>query len=284
MSSTEPSRPAPSPDAQGATPGFAPPAAQPSTGSPQPAPLPPYASQPYASYPGVQNGTPYPGQPSAGWQNPQPYASQPYAGQQNAGQLYAGQQYPGQPYAGQQHPGQPYAGQQHPGQPYPGQPYPGQPYAQTSPAVASAPATEKVGRGLLFSLGGIVVGVVITILLWKMNFIASITSFAMAYATIWLYTKGAGTPPRRGVGGVIAVIVAGVVVSLASVVVVDALDYLAAREPDASLGEKADFVVYNLLQPGVWQGYAGNVAMYFLFAALGTFGLIRQLGRAKGAR
>ncbi|MFT4110354.1 hypothetical protein [Propionicimonas sp.] len=303
MSSTEPSSPVPSPDGTGTTPGFTAPATQPSNGYPQPGPSQPYAasapggyappgpaaaqpSSPYAS----QQATPYPGQPSAGQQYPAPpYQGQGYAGQPYQGQPYQGQPYPAQPYPGPQYPGQQHpvpssAGLPYPGQPFPGQPPAGQPYAQPAPVLAPAAPTEQVGRGLLFSLGGIVVGVVITILLWKLNFIASITSFAMAYATIWLYTKGAGTPPRRGVGGVIAIIVAGVVVSLASVVAVDALDYLATQYPDASFGEKADFVLSNLLQPDVWQSYAGNVVMYFLFAALGTFGLIRQLGRAKGAR
>ncbi len=172
-------------------------------------------------------------------------------------------------------------------QPYPPQPYVPQPPAEQpvgwAPGAAAQPHEEKVGRGLLFSLGGIVVGVVLTVLLWKVGFFASITSFAMAYATVWLYTRGAGAPPKKGVGAVIGVIVIGVVVSLASIVTADALDYLASDYPDASIAEKADFVAYNLLRPEVWQDYSTNVVMFVIFAALGTFGLIRQLGRARGA-
>lgn len=172
-------------------------------------------------------------------------------------------------------------------QPYPPQPYVPQPPAEQpigwAPGAAVQPHEEKVGRGLLFSLGGIVVGVVLTVLLWKVGFFASITSFAMAYATVWLYTKGAGAPPKKGVGAVIGVIVIGVVVSLASIVTADALDYLASDYPDASIAEKADFVAYNLVRPEVWQDYSTNVVMFVIFAALGTFGLIRQLGRARGA-
>jgi hypothetical protein len=167
------------------------------------------------------------------------------------------------------------AGQQPPDAPVPP--------VEWTPAPVAAMPEERVGRGLVFSLGGIVVGVVLTVLLWKLNFVASITSFAMAYAVIWLYTKGAGSAPRKGVGAVIGVIVAGVVISLASVVATDALDYLAVDYPDATLAEKADFVWYNLTLPEVWQAYSTEVAMYVLFAALGTFGLIRQLGRAQRA-
>ena len=161
-------------------------------------------------------------------------------------------------------------------------PYPA-PDAATGWAAAPAPPPERVGRGLLFSLGGIVVGVVLTVVIWKLNFIASLTSFAMAYACVWLYTRGAGSAPRKGVGGLIAVIVAGVMVSLASVIAVDALDYLGQDYPDATLAEKVDFVLTNIFRAEVWQSYTSEVLMYLLFAALGTFGLIRQLGRAKGA-
>ncbi|PKQ23331.1 MAG: hypothetical protein CVT65_08630, partial [Actinobacteria bacterium HGW-Actinobacteria-5] len=135
-----------------------------------------------------------------------------------------------------------------------------------------------------FSLGGIVVGVVLTVVVWKLNFIASITSFAMAYVCIWLYVKGAGSAPRKGVGALIGVIVLGVAISLSSVVAVDALDYLGQDYPDSTLAEKVDFVFYNLFRAEVWESYTTEVLMYVVFAALGTFGLIRQLGRARGAR
>jgi hypothetical protein len=139
-----------------------------------------------------------------------------------------------------------------------------------------------VGRGLLFSLGGIVVGVVLTVVLWKLNFIASITSFAMAYSAIWLYAKGAGRGPAKGAAGVIGVIALGVVACLASLVVADALTALAAY-PEIQGAEKAQLVVAALLDPSVWGDYTREVLMYLLFAALGTFGLIRQLGRARRA-
>lgn len=186
------------------------------------------------------------------------------------------------PQAYPQQPGYPPA---QPPYPAPGEAtgWPGAPGEATGLPTAPTQPIERVGRGLLFSLGGIVVGVVLTVLIWKLNFIASLTSFAMAYACVWLYTRGAGRAPRKGVGALIAVIVAGVVVSLASVIAVDALDYLGQDYPDATLTEKVDFVLSNIFRPEVWQSYTSEVLMYVLFAALGTFGLIRQLGRAKGA-
>jgi len=162
-------------------------------------------------------------------------------------------------------------------------PAPGVPPTPQAPAPwASSAPRERVGRGLLFSLGGIVVGVVLTVVLWKLNFIASITSFAMAYSAIWLYAKGAGRGPAKGAAGVISVIALGVVACLASLVVADALTALAAY-PEIQGAEKAQLVVAALLDPSVWGDYTREVLMYLLFAALGTFGLIRQLGRARRA-
>jgi hypothetical protein len=57
----------------------------------------------------------------------------------------------------------------------------------------------------------------------------------------------------------------------------------AGDTPDATLAEKADFVWHNLTRTEVWQAYSSEVVMYVLFAALGTFGLIRQLGQARRA-
>lgn len=167
---------------------------------------------------------------------------------------------------------------------------PVEPTAATPDAPDAAPATENpavetvenVGRGLLFSLGGIVVGVVLTLVVWQFGFIASITSLVLAYVAIWLYAKGAGHPPVKGAMPVVGVIVVGVALSLVAMVAADALAYANQEFPEASFAEKFDFVTYNLLRGEVWQGYATDAFMFLVFAGLGTFGLIRQLGRAKG--
>lgn len=284
MSQTEPSASTP---ANGAVPASATPAGPPDFAAPgAPTGFPPTYPAPGA-YPSPQSYAPqaYPAQPST----PQSYAPQAYPAQPSTPQPYPAQSYPAQPYPPQQPSVSPQAYAQQPSAP---QPYAQQPYAQQppvgqpadwAPGAVAPTREERVGRGVLFSLGGIVVGVVLTVVLWKIGFFASITSFAMAYATVWLYAKGAGAPPRKGVPAVIGVIVVGVVVSLSSIVAADALDYLASDYPDATLAQKADFVLYNILRPEVWQDYTSSAAMFVIFAALGTFGLIRQLGRARRA-
>jgi hypothetical protein len=142
---------------------------------------------------------------------------------------------------------------------------------------------ERVGRGLLFSLGAIVIGVALTMIIYRLGFIASITSFVLAYAAIWLYTLGAGTAPRKGVWAVLGVIVVGVALSIVSMVVTELLTYLAEEYPAAALADKIDFVMLNLGNADLWGEFTTDILMYVVFAVLGTFGLVRQLGRARKA-
>ncbi len=278
MSANEP--PVPTPDGHPA-PVHAPDFTAPTGFAPAPAPYP--ASPGYSTPAGQGAPVSPPAPPSpapAGYPSPQAYpapatypAQQPYP---DPATHPAPQGYPAAPtYAAP-------AGQPAPAA-YPAYaPAPGIPGPTVAPAAVGT-ATERVGRGLVFSLGSIVVGVALTMVLWQLNFIASITSFAMAYSAIWLYTKGAGRSPARGAAGLILVIVLGVAASLASLVVADSLTYLAQNYPEAPLGAKLQFVLEDLANPGIWENYTRDIAMYVLFAALGTFRLVRLLGRARRA-
>jgi hypothetical protein len=161
--------------------------------------------------------------------------------------------------------------------------YPPVPGTPVPAVVNPAAGEERVGRGLLFSLGGIVVGIALTVVMWKLSFFASFTSLAMAYSVAWLYTKGAGRAPSKGAPGVIAVIVLGVAACLASLIATDTLTAIALDFPEAPVALQVRAVAENVFNPGVWQQYTREVFMYLLFAALGTVGLIRQLGRARRA-
>lgn len=153
------------------------------------------------------------------------------------------------------------------------------PLSQPVDAAAAVSSSERVGLGVLYSLGGVVLGVVATAALWQAGFIASITSAVMAWACIWLYTKGAGHAPRKGVFAVVAVIIAGVALSSAAVIATDAVDYVRTTVPGSSISDYADTVVAALTTPEVWAEYATDIGMLLLFAALGTVGIIMQLAR-----
>lgn len=145
-------------------------------------------------------------------------------------------------------------------------------------AGVSVPVVENVGRGLLFSLAAIPLGVAAAVLIWQLGFIASITSFAIAAGAAWLYTRGAGSVPRVGLVPLIVVIVAGVVASFLAVVISDMVHFYNTPE-GAELGwpSATSFVMGNLFAPEVLGTYGTDMAMFGVFAALGVFGTLRRL-------
>jgi hypothetical protein len=145
-------------------------------------------------------------------------------------------------------------------------------------AGVQVPVTEAVGRGLLFSLVAIPVGVAAAVLIWQLGFIASITSFAIAAGAAWLYSRGAGTAPRAGLVPLIAVILTGVALSFLAIVAADLVSYYNTPE-GAALGwpSASAFVMAHLFDPEVLGSYGTDLAMFGVFAALGIFGTVRRL-------
>lgn len=137
---------------------------------------------------------------------------------------------------------------------------------------------EIVPRGILFSLAAIPLGMALSILIWKMGFVASISSFAIAAAAVWLYTKGSTQVPRRGLLPVIGVIVVGVVASFFAIVAADLVEFYGSPQGQ-SLGypSSVDFVSANLFNGSVLSSYGTDLVMFIVFAALGIFGTLRRL-------
>lgn len=279
------------------TPGFLPPRQYPEPGqgaqldgparsqeadSPQPpedgsySPPGPRYAQAEAPYPA--GGTPYP-QPGAPYPNPGPSYPQPGSPYPGADATYP---QPGTPYP---QPGTPYP---QPGAPVPSaadQPPAAQVWgADANPGAAVPTGPENVGRGILFSLLGIVIGAVLAAVIYQWGFIASITSFAMAWAAGWLYAKGAGAPPRKGVVPLIVVIVFGVVLSLFAMLGWSLYSEFSAEFPGAAASDVLPVVLEYLFYPEVWQVFATDALIFVLFAALGTFSVLRQLGRTAAAQ
>jgi hypothetical protein len=163
----------------------------------------------------------------------------------------------------------------------------GQPFVapQASvPVAAQAAPVELVGRGLLFSLGAIPVGMLAAVVIWKMGFVASISSFVIAGGATMLYAKGAGAAPRRGLLPVIGVILVGVAASFFAIVAADIVDAY-HTEVGQSLGYASwlDMVTANLFNPDVISSYGQDGVMFVAFAALGVFGTMRRLLAARRA-
>lgn len=155
-----------------------------------------------------------------------------------------------------------------PEQPYGSQPVP-QPAAQ--PVVI-----ENVAKGMFFALGAVLVGIALTVVLWRAGFIAAITSYILAAGAIFLYAKGAGTTPKKGLIPVLILIVAGIVVAFFGVVASDAWDAY-DKFGDALPGSRFSFITDNIFRGEVLKSYGKDIAMFGIFAALGVYSTLRRL-------
>jgi hypothetical protein len=134
---------------------------------------------------------------------------------------------------------------------------------------------ERVGRGLGIASVAIVAGIVLTVVIWRLGYVASISSFLLAAGATYAYTWAAGAAPRKGAVPLILFIVLGVIVGFLTMVASDALK---AYDELGVLGvSKWSFVRQMVFNTEVLRSYAGDMLFYFGFAALGIFGTLRGL-------
>ena len=151
--------------------------------------------------------------------------------------------------------------------------------AEGTASVPAAPPRERVGLGLLGALGGVVLGAVLSVVVWNLGFIASITSFVLAAAAVFLYGKLAGGAPRKGLVPLVLLIVAGVVVTFFVMIGYDAAvayDEVTGQQGPASMS-KAEFVRGAVTDPTVLEAYGKDMLFFFGFAALGAYSTIKRL-------
>ncbi len=142
--------------------------------------------------------------------------------------------------------------------------------------VAVQEGPENVGMGIALSLLSIVIGAGLTIALAQVGFIASITAWAAAAAAVWLYTKGAGSGPRKGIVPLLVVVLVGVAVQFFALI--GAALWKAYRGRGGS-GGQWQFVLSNLFNPDAIGDYLINGVMLLVFAGLGIAGILRGLTR-----
>ena len=93
---------------------------------------------------------------------------------------------------------------------------------QLNPSSAES-TTENVQRGLLFSLGAIVVAIVGYVILsgvvGRYGYITGVIAIAIPLIGGWLYTKGAGTPPKAGRMPWIGIMIVAVIIGALTIFV-----------------------------------------------------------------
>ncbi len=140
-------------------------------------------------------------------------------------------------------------------------------------------------KGALFSLGGPVVGTILWVIVWEMGFIASLVSFVMAWLTVWLYKKGAGSLDRKALYIILPVILFGVVLSLFASFVADAVNFLMSDTLKGvgamTILKSSEFWAYikdNLFHNADLLGsYKGDVFFSVVLAALGAYGTVKEV-------
>ena len=152
---------------------------------------------------------------------------------------------------------------------------PAYPTSLSDPAEPPEP-TEFVARGLLSALVAIAGGIVVTVLIWRIGSIASVTGFIVAVGAVYLYSKGAGAQPRKGLVPLITLIVIGVIATFFAVMVSDAWDVYgnaALRGGEGRLG----FIEDNIFRGDVVRSHGQDMAMFAVFAVLGIFSPLHRL-------
>ncbi len=143
----------------------------------------------------------------------------------------------------------------------------------------SVTTPENVSMGILFAIGGVLVGMVAAAAVYHFGFIASIVALGMAIGCLWLYGKGAGSPPRKGAVPLLVLIILGLV--LAWLFTLGTELYLAATEQGATAAEALSFASSMLFDGRLWSATGTDALIFFLFGALGLFGSVRQLLAAR---
>lgn len=145
-----------------------------------------------------------------------------------------------------------------------------------------AEPVEIVSRGILWSLAAIPLGMIVAVVIWRLGFIASISTFVVAGAAAWLYAKGATTMPRRGLLPLVGVILVGVALSFMAIVASDIVEFWGTPE-GKEFGYDSVWAMLqnNLFNTEVLGSYGSDLAMFVGFAALGVFGTLRQLASAR---
>ncbi len=158
------------------------------------------------------------------------------------------------------------------------------PEANQSQAPAWPPArpvrtAENVGRGALFALPALPIGVVLWLVIWNFGWMSSLVTFAAAAMAARFYVMGAGGLSRKGVWVIATITAATAILSFVAGVWLDAAKYINSQPLSLiTSSEPWDLMNYNLANnPNFVKSYMGDFFMALLFGALGCFFTLRRM-------
>ncbi len=139
---------------------------------------------------------------------------------------------------------------------------------------------EDVGRGAIFALAALPLGIIVWMIIWNFGWMTSFVTFGVAALAARLYVLGTGgTLSRKGVWIVASITAATALLAFLGGVWLDAVSYIGGSPLAMALDpEPWDLMAYNLqTNPDFVKGYAGDFLMALLFGALGCFFTLRAL-------
>ncbi|MEI7631884.1 MAG: hypothetical protein WCJ60_01015 [bacterium] len=137
---------------------------------------------------------------------------------------------------------------------------------------------ENVAKGLLFASLAIPIAVIFVLLLWNMGFMASLTSFALAYLATYLYLIGARHTPLKGAKYLLFIIMIGIVISFFAIVAADLFKLYGALHTKYEIKiSRLEFIQNNIFKLEVLKYYAKDAGFFLLFAVLGSYRQIMLL-------
>ena len=147
------------------------------------------------------------------------------------------------------------------------------------PPAPSIRSSENVGRGALFALAALPIGVVLWLVIWSFGWMSSLVTFAAAAMAARFYVMGAGGLSRKGVWVIAGITAATALLSFVAGVWLDAAKYINSQPLSLiTSSEPWDLMNYNLANnPNFVKGYMGDFLMALLFGALGCFFTLRRM-------
>lgn len=130
---------------------------------------------------------------------------------------------------------------------------------------------------MLFSLRGLPLGIVATVLFWHAPRLLDGVAIVTSMSYIGFYTWGAGRTPRKGSLAVVAVIAVGVAASLAAGIAFDVIPEVPSVYAQPSLADYANSIIRMLEPQQVVTFYGSTISRYVTFAAVATVALFVKL-------
>lgn len=152
-----------------------------------------------------------------------------------------------------------------------------------TPTVVLPP--ERVGHGALLALLAVPVGAVLSAIIWRLGFVASLSGVVVAAGAAVLYARGSGGRVRKGIPVVAGIIALGIVASFFAAVATDLWTVFPTLDEEitGSYPSRGAFVRENLTYGPVLAEYTRDVVLFVLFGVLGGFGTILRLVRTNAS-